>query len=207
MNEPYQLPVRVSTVHIRRPNLDLAYPRVLGLENQTAQDKMNAAITREVQKQLQEQGYLQHPEKTEVTAYYETKTNERGVLSLTLSNYAYTQHMAHGLTLLNGLTFDTGTGSSYRLGDLFKPGSDYIRVISDIVRAQIRERDVPLLDEFKGIRPDQDFYIADKALVVFFQLYEITPYVYGFPMFPISVYALQDIIPETGPLSPMLMNS
>ncbi|WP_368073024.1 RsiV family protein [Virgibacillus salinus] len=57
------------------------------------------------------------------------------------------------------------------------------------------------------MQPDQDFYIADKALVIYFQLYEITPYVFGFPMFPISVYAIKDIINEDGPLGRMAENN
>ncbi|HHY20883.1 MAG TPA: DUF3298 domain-containing protein [Bacilli bacterium] len=69
---------------------------------------------------------------------------------------------------------------------------------------QIKQRDIFLLNGFTVIRPDQDFYIADKALVIYFQLYEITPYAYGFPMFPISVYEIQDIIDENGPLGRML---
>ncbi|HNU79629.1 MAG TPA: RsiV family protein, partial [Bacillota bacterium] len=68
---------------------------------------------------------------------------------------------------------------------------------------QITDRNIDLLDEFKGIRPDQDFYIADKSLVLFFQLYEITPYYMGLQYFPISVYQIQDIIAEEGALGIM----
>ena len=35
-------------------------------------------------------------------------------------------------------------------------------------------------------------------------LYELTPSVYGFPMFPISVYDIQDIIDENGPLGRLI---
>ena len=49
--------------------------------------------------------------------------------------------------------------------------------------------------------------MADKALVIYFQLYDITPYVFGFPMFPISVYEIQDIIDENGPLGRMAVNN
>ena len=61
-----------------------------------------------------------------------------------------------------------------------------------------------MINEFTTIRPEQDYYIADKALVIYFQLYELTPYAYGFPYFPISVYEIQDIIDENGPLGRML---
>jgi hypothetical protein len=108
------------------------------------------------------------------------------------------------MTVIKSLTFDTTTGKTYKLAELFKPGSDYIEVLSDIIRLQIKERDIVLLEDFKGIAPDQDYYIADKSLVVYFQLYELTAYAYGIPFFPISVYELQDIIREDGPLGRMI---
>ena len=61
-----------------------------------------------------------------------------------------------------------------------------------------------MITEFTTIKPDQDYYIADKALVIYFQLYDLVPYAWGFPMFPISVYDIQDIIDENGPLGKML---
>jgi len=85
------------------------------------------------------------------------------------------------------LTFDISTGKEYRLEELFKPGSDYVGTLSKIIERQIKEREIPILGEFKGIRPNQDYYIADKALVIYFQLYEITPYAFGFPCFYIRV--------------------
>lgn len=163
---------------------------------------MNTAIVYAVNKLLHEQGYPQNP-LADVTAYYELKTNERNVLSLTLWNYTFAGG-AHGLTVQKGLTFNTETGKAYALKDLFKPGSDYVAKLSAIIKAELKTRDIPLLVEFNSIKPDQDFYIADKSLVIYFQVYELAAYVYGFLYFPISVYAIQDIIDEDGPLGKML---
>ncbi|MFM1651066.1 DUF3298 domain-containing protein [Brevibacillus sp. B_LB10_24] len=199
-----QLPVQIQTVSIILPNVTIHYPMVTGLQNANAEESINQAIYQQVQALIAQQGFYQNPAGTQMTGYYEIKTNERGILSLTLGNYTYMQYHAHGLTILKSITADIQTGRIYRLQDLFKPGSDYVRRLSDLIRVQIRQRNIPLLADFKGIRPDQDFYIADKALVVYFELYEITPYYYGFPMFPISVYDLQDILDENGPLGKML---
>ena len=199
-----QLPVQVSTVPFKAPNVFIYYPVIQGLQNKTAQHKINDNILTNVQLLIKKQDYYDHPRETEVTGYYELKNNQRRILSLTLTNFAYTQHAAHGMTYMKGLTFDVNSGKSYTLKDLFKPGSPYVQTISKIIDLQIKRRDITLLNGFPGIKPNQDFYIADKCLVVFFQLYEITAYVYGFPMFPISVYELQDIINEDGPLGKML---
>ncbi|MFC4767592.1 DUF3298 and DUF4163 domain-containing protein [Effusibacillus consociatus] len=198
-----RLPVSIQTVPIRVANVLVYYPRVEGLTDPTVQEKINNTIFQQVYALLTEQGYGQHPN-IEMRGFYEIKTNERGILSLTLSNYAYIPRHAHGLTIIKSLTLDVQTGKVYELKELFKPNSAYVQRISDIIRKQIKKRDLPLLGEFKSIRPDQDFYMADKALVVYFQLYEITPYYVGLPMFPISVYDLQDILDENGPLGKML---
>ncbi|UOK56481.1 RsiV family protein [Bacillus sp. OVS6] len=105
------------------------------------------------------------------------------------------------MSFLKGLTYDTQTGRKYKLQDLFKIDSNYKERLSSIISEQLKEREITLLDPpFKSIRPDQDFYLADKSLVIYFQLYEIAAYAYGFLYFPISIYDLQDIIDPDGPL-------
>jgi hypothetical protein len=199
-----KFPVQILTIPHIYPRVEIYYPNVTGMRDVAVQEKMNQAIVRQVRQLIAEQSKVQVQGDTEMTGYYEIKTNERGVLSLTQTNYAFTPPMAHGMTFLKSLTFDVSTGNAYTLSEQFKPNSDYQQKISDLIRVQIKERNIQLLDEFKGIRPDQDYYIADKSLVVYFQLYEITPYYYGFPMFPISVYELQDIVAENSPLGKML---
>jgi hypothetical protein len=196
------VPVSIKTIHVVKNKLNLLYPAIYGLPNQRVQHSMNSIITKKVNSLLHEQGYPHNPQ-TESTGYYEIKTNERGILSLSLFNYSFSGG-AHGLTLQKSLTFDVQTGQSYTLQQLFKPGADYVARISAIVQAEIKKRDIPVITDVKTIRPDQDFYIADKALVIYFQVYELTAYYYGFVYFPISIYDIQDIIDENGPLGDML---
>ena len=105
------------------------------------------------------------------------------------------------MTKVYSLTMDTATGENYQLHQLFVPGSAYMDIINAEIERQIKVRDIPLLDEFKGIAPDQDYYVSDKALVIYFQLYELSPYAAGFPYFPIPLYSLTNVIPEDGLLS------
>ncbi|MDC0761475.1 DUF3298 domain-containing protein [Brevibacillus sp. AG] len=196
-----QLPATVLTRTISRQNTTIYYPQLAGLANQQAEKDTNRAIYQTVQGLIHEQQRVQVPGNTEMQGSYEIKTNERGIFSVVLSNYAYTPQMAHGMTFLGSITADIQTGKLYTLRELFKPGSDYVKVISENIKRQIKERSIPTLNGFTSIKPDQDYYLADKALVIYFQLYEITPYYVGFPMFPISVYELEPLINEKGPLS------
>ncbi|MUT67371.1 DUF3298 and DUF4163 domain-containing protein [Paenibacillus sp. NEAU-GSW1] len=201
----FQSPVIVQSSRAVFPKAVLWLPHVSGGPNEAAIKKINESIRQGAQQLVADQGSLEDP-RSEMQGFYEVKTNEKDILSLSLYNYAYTGG-AHGLTLQQPLTFKVSTGQSYVLSDLFKPGSDYVNRLSDIISEQIKERDISTIEPFDKIRPDQYFYIADRSLVIFFALYELTPYAYGFPYFPISVYDLLDIIDENGPLGIMAQNN
>ena len=209
--ELIQNPVYIVTQRMISPGGEMVvdYPVEVSMPNQAVQYKINKAILELVNKlyneqirKLIEQGYKDVSRLT-VQGWYEIKTNQRGILSLSIGNYTMAYPAAHGFTIIKSLTFDIHTGKIYNLKDLFKTDSNYVRKLSTIVDKQIKQRNIPILAPFKGISSNQDYYIADKALVVYFQLYEITPYAYGFPQFPISVYEIEDIIIEDGPLGRM----
>lgn len=194
------LPIAIERTE--KPPLKLSTPVVTGGTGEAARTKMNEAIKHEVDTLMSSQGYPS-PDVQEMDGTFELKTNQRGVLSLSLLNYVFTGG-AHGNTIQKSLTFDADTGRSYKLSELFKPGADYKKKLNALIEAQIKARKLPLLTSYPGIAEEQDYYIADKALVIYFQLYELVPYAWGFPYFPISVYAIQDIIDEDGPLGAMM---
>lgn len=198
------LPVSIVTKKLPHasPNVTVYYPAVVHLQNANAQSRINHTIVSALNKLLVERDFYA-PGLVELVANYEIKTNERGILSLNLIVYSFTGG-AHGMTTVQSLTFDTKTGKQYALKDLFKPNSHYEEKISAIISKKIKDWDIQLLEPFKGIRSDQDFYIADTSLVIYFQLYEIAPYAWGFPYFPIPILDLQDIILPNSPLDRMM---
>lgn len=207
MAVPMRFPVSIQTNSYVTLNHQIYYPSVYGLPGAwRVMEQVNRSIVAQVHSlfRAQQESQASFGGTTSMTGLYEIKNNQRGVLSLTQSNYAFTPPAAHGMTLLQSLTFDMHTGKAYSLAELFKPGSGYPERINEQIRVQIKEREIPLIAEFNGISAEQPYYIADKALVIYFQLYELTPYVYGFPMFPISVYTLQELLIEDGPFGRML---
>ncbi len=197
-----ELPVNIKNEIIFKNTINITFPQVYGLTDYYVQQKINKRIFKEVDYLLTKQGYYEHYI-NEMVGKYELKTNERAVLSLTLVNYAFSGG-AHGMTYMSGLTFDVETGKESKLKDLFKENSNYIERLSTIIKKQIKQRNIPVLNEFTRIKPNQDFYISDKVLVIYFQLYELVPYVYGFTYFPISVYEIEDIINEKSVLARMV---
>jgi hypothetical protein len=202
---PISFPVTIQTMKVSDgPQKYVYYPQVTQLQNRQIEQHINRTIINHTQKLMDIQFGNMPSVIVEMVGSFEIKNNQRDILSLTLSNYAYPDRAAHGMTYLEALTFNVITGKQYQLKDLFKPGSNYIEIISRIIKEQIKKRDLPVINEFREIKPDQDFYIADKTVVIYFQLYDLVPYAYGFPMFPISIYDIQDIIDENGPLGKML---
>jgi hypothetical protein len=207
VNGGFHPPTQIQTVRYGMPPVNIRVPQVYGLSNPAAESAVNRQILQQAQSLHDQQVQAQIPGTTEMDAYYEIKTNERNVLSLIQVNGAYTPPMAHGMTFAGSLTFTLEDGKHWPLSELFKPGAAYVERLSELVAAQIRERDVPVLEPFRQIRPDQDYYLADKSIVIYFQLYELSPYYVGFPMFPISLYAVQDLIREGSPADRLLAST
>jgi len=198
-------PVSIRTMEIMRDGMHIKYPQIGHVERPHVRRSINEAIFNLVQAIIAEQQDKQGTHQfAEMIGLYEIKTNERNVLSLTLSNYAIAPGAANGLTIIRSLTFDLQTGKQYQLGDLFLPRSPYVQILSAIIQQQIVDRDIPMLNHFSHISPNQDFYIADKALILYFQAIEITPHYVGIPMFPISVYEIENIINPDSVLGRMM---
>jgi hypothetical protein len=198
-----QLPVDINNGRIFMPKLEVYYPIVDGARDFVSDQTMNHTIYNLAYAMIADQGYYENPDIVAMMGTYDLKTNERGILSFSLLNYFFSGG-AHGLTTQKSLTFEVETGKSYTLSQLFKEGSDYVKVLSDIVAKQIKQRELPLIAEYNGISPEQDFYVSDKCLILYFQLYELTPYVWGFTYFPICFYEIQDLIREDSPLQELL---
>ena len=135
----------------------------------------------------------------DVFGEYEVHVDRGGVLSVTLQYSAYHQYMAHPMHVRASVTGNLHTGEVYSLADLFS-GDEYVEVLSRFVKAEIEKNGAPTLAEFERIAPDQDFYLTGDALVLYFQLYELYPYAWGFPEFVIPYEAIAGILKEGGPV-------
>lgn len=185
-----------------KPRLQIRYPQLTGLPNRKAQSIMNDRIMQMVYQLIRDQGYVQDPTK-EMKGTYEIALNGSGLVSIVFQNYAYAQGAAHGVTVQKSLTMDLWDGREYRFADLFREDSGYKPKIDEILRKQIEEKEVPIFEftPFKGVGPNQDYYLTPTELVVYYQLYEYTPYAYGFPTFPIPLSELSDIADPNGPIA------
>lgn len=190
--------------------ITLQYPQIDGLTDQTVQDSINAifeksavAARNEGLKNADEMakamasGYTGSPNKCETYFDYRLKYNQNGLLSVVCMDYQYAGG-AHGLTVQSSHTLNLKTGEEYKLKDLFESDADYVLFINDTVRNEINERvrEGSLYENtpFETIKDDQDFYLSNNAVAIYFQQYEYWAYAAGIQEFPVEFPALKDML-------------
>ncbi|NLJ40560.1 MAG: DUF3298 and DUF4163 domain-containing protein [Clostridiales bacterium] len=190
------LPVGIRVMrYTQLPTINFLYPVVTGLKDSVAEQRINYQIVQMMYRiiyELQQPGLV-----TYITGSFEIKANQRNVLSLALSGLGDFGG-AHPVAIVHSLNFDTTTGMDYPLSAQFKGDSDYVQILSGLVSRQIEERDILLIGDFQGISPEQEYYIANNLLVLYFQRATISPDVEGFPYFPIPLYEIEDILAANG---------
>ena len=127
--------------------------------------------------------------------------SQKNLLVLQESGYDYPFGAAHGMPVMQYAHVDTKSGIFYQLEELFKDGSDYAEVLSGIVEEQIKKYGEEMAvwpDSYKGIKPDQPFYLTADALMLYFEPYEISPYAAGFPTFSVPFTEISSIIDKKG---------
>jgi hypothetical protein len=199
MEEP-NLPVYVVTMKLTGPQLSFYYPVVLGLPDPAVQDRINRLIPAQINRLLLDTTYYEYPPNASALGRYEIKTNEGNKLSLSLV-LEYYGGGAHGITLTDSLTFNTQTGQLYEFKDLFAPGSEYMQAVNRLIEQQIAERGLAGMVDFISVDSDQPYYMADKTLVVYFNVYDIAAYAAGPQYFPIPLYQLEGLAYGGSPVS------
>ncbi|MEJ8547399.1 WG repeat-containing protein [Brevibacillus borstelensis] len=186
--------------HKYAPNKDylVYYPQIKGMANRQAQEAVNQRLRELSQiKPIDPNTQLDYNYFGDfAVAFFKNRLAE-----LELTGYHYPFGAAHGMPTMTYVPIDLVSGRIYALKDLFKPGSDYVKVLSDIVGNQIKnnpEYSYVFPDSYKGISPDQPFYVKENALYLYFAPYEIAPYAAGFPTFRVPFSQIGDIIDENG---------
>lgn len=164
-------------------------PKVEGLKDKDLEYKLNEEFEAEGQKMYDE--YLKEMRdlkelgvegRTYGKSWYEVINENDDILSLVIYNH-YAQGSSN--TTRKFYNIDKKNETVLTLEGMFK-GSDYVNIISENIKSQMRERtkknpeDVYWIDGdmeiFTKIKKDQGFYINDKnELVICFDKYEVAP--------------------------------
>lgn len=105
---------------------------------------------------------------------------------------------AHPTHWVNSFLLDTKTGEFVNFNNLFKEDANYTEVIENKILAQIdKEKDKYFEDYEQAIKDkgnDLNFIITGDLIIVYFDLYEIAPYVSGMPVFIFKAEEIKPIL-------------
>lgn len=172
----------------------IKYPHVTDMQNKELQAGINAVL--QAQSGTNYEGKVDEIYRQD----YDVMLNEGGLLSILTKSDMYMKGAAHGMSMRSSINLNTTNGKLYYLEDLFKEGADYKSKLNRIIKKKLTDEHVPLLREFDGVKNKQAYYLTEKELVVYYQLYDYTPYAYGFLEFYIPFSSIRDIIDLQGPL-------
>ena len=184
---------------------NIQYPYISTADKAVA-DKINAAILADVEKaqkeaqdNLKAYGSYQSPNKFETYFNYKIAYMQGNLLSLVLYDYQY-YGGAHGIEIQISHTFDLKTGREYSLADLMDSNSEYAKYINDSIKADIVKDNLEdaQITKFVSIADNQNYYLSNKGLVIYFQEYEYFPYAagimeYNFPYADLSDYLKPEV--------------
>ncbi len=139
----------------------------------------------------------------EVIVEYTVTYNENCTLSLYFDRYEYTGG-AHGMTYRNSDTWDLTRGRRMDLEDFFPKHKDFMEFVQNKINQQIaadikNDNNVYFEDYTDLVKENfnvKNFYITEQGVVIYFQLYEIAPYVSGIRTFTIPFSEAGAVMPE-----------
>lgn len=179
--------------------IDVKIPQIKGLNNKNSEKVINRKILdftnmwiKDVKEIADE--YYGPPKNISPTFPYQLISNytikrENKILSFYIDYYQFTGG-AHGATTKIPYNIDISTGKELLLKDLFVDRYDYEKVINKQIKEQIdKNPDIYFTgkDGFNGIKENQQYFIDEENVIVYFGEYEIAPYVTGIPEFKIPI--------------------
>lgn len=128
----------------------------------------------------------------DVVTVYDVTYNKDCVLSLYFDSYEYTGG-AHGMTTRVSDTWNIVGSSPIRIEDLFLNTDDVSTFVTNAIVEQIDQEALleteffPYFEDYHDLVKQnynpKNFYLNDRGVIVYFQLYEIGPYASGIQEF------------------------
>jgi hypothetical protein len=183
---------RITRKTFKKGTVDEEYPQIEGMEDKAAQQHINTMLLSRYTLNKYEKG-------TEYSGTFSLEYNRYSIVSLTVDT-GFWAHSPHGYYYMMGYTINTATGKIYELKDLFLQNTSWLGRLNGVVSKEIQSRvnkgELSLFEPFKGIDGTEKFYLSEEknSLVIFYDLYEISAYVYGRVFVEIPMKDLNDII-------------
>ena len=177
-------------------DINVVVPQINGIGNKKQEDVVNDKIIKWTEswinevKQIADEYFKDKPSPLmpyQLYARYKV-TNNSDIISFYIDYYQFSGG-AHGITNRIAYNIEKSSGNEMQLKDIFKDNYNYKDIINKEISRQISkdpDRYFTGKDGFNGIGDNQNFYIKNNKVVIYFGLYEIAPYAAGISEFIIS---------------------
>lgn len=181
--------------------VDITYPE-LKLKHKKVQYKINNLILYRIQSFIKKE-FDKFSNQRNINGEYKITLNKRNLLSIIFEFYSYLPGENSTLDILKSLTISTREGYIYNFNDLFYKGSNYENSINRILIENIKENNIPIIEEYANINKNRKFYLTEDSLVIYYELNKNSKYasVYCIPQFAIPYNSIKSIIDPTGPIA------
>lgn len=190
---------------------DFVIPKIEGLKNEELMEEINSSLGNEAKLLIAEFEKEATALKNEygdeahigMGSNYQVRTDNEDYFALDV----YFYHAAgSSITVHKYYTIDKKEGKLLKLEDMFKTDSNYVEIISEIVKKEmirLNEEEEGMFwveadeygDGFAGIKKNNSFFInEDGNVVICFDKYEVAPGVQGSPEFVIAKELVKDIL-------------
>lgn len=209
------VPRQVREVNRRkRFTIKARYPQAIGAMSDPRLTKLNQWLRKFIDKEVNKFRKDAGPpaERTfssgsTFESRYSVTYAQGDLISIAFQIEAYYEGAVHGSFNTIVFNYDLASGKMLKLADLFKPGSDYLKPISEysIVSLRKEKEGVPDSDWIDGAAPKEENYqrwnITRKGLNIEFDPYQVGPYAEGPHEVLIPYSALKNIFDPQGPLA------
>lgn len=140
----------------------------------------------------------------DLSIVFDTTYNENCVVSMYFDQYEFTGG-AHGSTTRCSDTWNMQRGCCMLLRDLFARSINYkafiVENVNKQIAAQMQDADAGYFEDYARLTAkhfnERQFYLTPEGVAVYYQQYEIAPYVTGIPSFIIP-FAPNSVIAPCG---------
>jgi hypothetical protein len=178
--------------------INVNYPVVQGLKNEDAEDIINEKLYKYFtssygnEEKLKSSDYIYYR-----TNYKINKVNDLLIIEQASEFIDDENRIPHTFGQIYNINLRNG--DFYELEDLFKKDSEYVRILSDMLRGQMEDKiasgtSMYDLEGWEEIRKNQDFIAQMKTIDIYLKPGEIISYSEKFPKFTIEQTDIEDIL-------------
>ncbi|MDP3991521.1 MAG: DUF3298 and DUF4163 domain-containing protein [Candidatus Colwellbacteria bacterium] len=192
--------------------IEVSYPEFHNLGDPVRETAANNLLKSKVQqsvdslKSASEEAVEISPEiKSELQLDYEVVHINSSVASIKMRESTYVEGAAHPLGIFWPFNYNFKDNKEIALADIFKPGSNYLEVLSGVTKKdlknQLKEYYTEGVLEFGTAPVSENFstlFLAKDKLVIIFNVYSVAAYAAGSQTVEVPYDALSEIINPEG---------